>query len=276
MKTYLDALEHVLTHGEARDDRTGVGTIGTFGLQMRYDLRQGFPAVTTKKLAFRSCAAELLWFLEGSNDERRLAEITHGTREGVTTIWTPNSLAPYWRPQAKFTGDVGRIYGVQWRDFGGVDQIAELIQNIKQDPLSRRHILTAWNPPEIDDMALPPCHVMAQFYVTRDWRLSCQLYQRSSDMFLGAPFNIASYSLLTHMIAQVCDLGVGEFIHCIGDAHIYTNHLNQVQEQLSRSPLPLPKLYLNPSVNDIFKFTLEDISLENYEHHGPIVAAMAV
>ena len=276
MKTYLDALEHVLTHGELRDDRTGVGTIGTFGLQMRYDLRQGFPAVTTKKLAFRSCAAELLWFLEGSNDERRLAEITHGTREGVTTIWTPNSLAPYWRPQAKFAGDVGRIYGVQWRDFGGVDQIAELIQGIKQDPLSRRHILTAWNPPEIDDMALPPCHVMAQFYVTRDWRLSCQMYQRSADMFLGVPFNIASYSLLTHMIAQVCDLGVGEFIHCIGDAHIYTNHLNQVQEQLSRSPLPLPKLYLNPGVNDIFKFTLEDISLENYEHHGPIVATMAV
>jgi thymidylate synthase len=276
MKTYLDALQHVLTHGEARDDRTGVGTIGTFGLQMRYDLKQGFPAVTTKKLAFRSCAAELLWFLEGSNDERRLAEITHGTREGVATIWTPNSLAAYWQPRAKFVGDVGRIYGVQWRDFGGVDQIAELIRNIKQDPLSRRHILTAWNPPEIDDMALPPCHVMAQFYVTRDWRLSCQLYQRSSDMFLGVPFNIASYSLLTHMIAQVCDLGVGEFIHCIGDAHIYTNHLNQVQEQLSRSPLPLPKLYLNPGVNDIFQFTLEDISLENYEHHGPIVAAMAV
>jgi thymidylate synthase len=243
---------------------------------MRCDLRQGFPAVTTKKLAFRSCAAELLWFLEGSNDERRLAEITHGTREGVTTIWTPNSLAPYWQSRAKFTGDVGSIYGVQWRDFGGIDQIAELIQNIKQDPLSRRHILTAWNPPEIDDMALPPCHVMAQFYVTRDWRLSCQMYQRSADMFLGVPFNIASYSLLTHMIAQVCDLGVGEFIHCIGDAHIYTNHLNQVQEQLSRSPLPLPKLYLNPGVNDIFKFTLEDISLENYEHHGPIVAAMAV
>ena len=276
MKTYLDALQHVLTHGESRDDRTGVGTISTFGLQMRYDLRQGFPAVTTKKLAFRSCAAELLWFLEGSNDERRLAEITHGTREGVTTIWTPNSLAPYWQPRAKFTGDVGRIYGVQWRDFGGIDQIAELIQGIKQDPLSRRHILTAWNPPEIDDMVLPPCHVMAQFYVTRDWRLSCQMYQRSADMFLGVPFNIASYSLLTHMIAQVCDLGVGEFIHCIGDAHIYTNHLNQVQEQLSRSPLPLPKLYLNPGVNDIFQFTLEDISLENYEHHGPIVAAMAV
>jgi thymidylate synthase len=276
MKTYLDALDHVLTHGELRDDRTGVGTIGLFGLHMRYDLRQGFPAVTTKKLAFRSCAAELLWFLEGSNDERRLAEITHGTREGVTTIWTPNSLAPYWRPRAKFAGDVGRIYGVQWRDFGGVDQIAELIQGIKQDPLSRRHILTAWNPPEIDDMALPPCHVMAQFYVSRDWRLSCQLYQRSADMFLGVPFNIASYSLLTHMIAQVCDLGVGEFIHCIGDAHIYTNHRDQVQEQLSRSPLPLPKLYLNPGVNDIFQFTLEDISLENYEHHGPIVAAMAV
>jgi thymidylate synthase len=270
MKTYLDALEHVLTHGEARDDRTGVGTIGTFGLQMRYDLRQGFPAVTTKKLAFRSCAAELLWFLEGSNDERRLAEITHGTREGVTTIWTPNSLAPYWQPRAKFVGDVGRIYGVQWRDFGGVDQIAELIQNIKQDPLSRRHILTAWNPPEIDDMALPPCHVMAQFYVTRDWRLSCQMYQRSGDLPLGIPFNVASYSLLTHMIAQVCDLGVGEFIHCIGDAHIYQNQIEGVKEQLTRDPLPLPKLWLNPEIKDIEKFTLDDIKLVNYQHHPTI------
>jgi thymidylate synthase len=270
MKTYLDALQHVLTHGEARDDRTGVGTIGTFGLQMRYDLRQGFPAVTTKKLAFRSCAAELLWFLEGSNDERRLAEITHGTREGVATIWTLNSLAPYWRPQAKFTGDVGRIYGVQWRDFGGVDQIAELIQGIKQDPLSRRHILTAWNPPEIDDMALPPCHVMAQFYVTRDWRLSCQMYQRSGDLPLGIPFNVASYSLLTHMIAQVCDLGVGEFIHCIGDAHIYQNQIEGVKEQLTRDPLPLPKLWLNPEIKDIEKFTLDDIKLVNYQHHPTI------
>lgn len=270
MKTYLDALEHVLTHGEARDDRTGVGTIGTFGLQMRYDLRQGFPAVTTKKLAFRSCAAELLWFLEGSNDERRLAEITHGTREGVATIWTPNSLAPYWQPRAKFTGDVGRIYGVQWRDFGGVDQIAELIQGIKQDPLSRRHILTAWNPPEIDDMALPPCHVMAQFYVTRDWRLSCQMYQRSGDLPLGIPFNVASYSLLTHMIAQVCDLGVGEFIHCIGDAHIYQNQIEGVKEQLTRDPLPLPKLWLNPEIKDIEKFTLDDIKLVNYQHHPTI------
>jgi thymidylate synthase len=270
MKTYLDALEHVLTHGEARDDRTGVGTIGTFGLQMRYDLRQGFPAVTTKKLAFRSCAAELLWFLEGSNDERRLAEITHGTREGVTTIWTPNSLAPYWQPRAKFVGDVGRIYGVQWRDFGGVDQIAELIQNIKQDPLSRRHILTAWNPPEIDDMALPPCHVMAQFYVTRDWRLSCQMYQRSGDLPLGIPFNVASYSLLTHMIAQMCDLGVGEFIHCIGDAHIYQNQIEGVKEQLTRDPLPLPKLWLNPEIKDIEKFTLDDIKLVNYQHHPTI------
>jgi thymidylate synthase len=270
MKTYLDALQHVLTHGEARDDRTGVGTIGLFGLHMRYDLRQGFPAVTTKKLAFQSCAAELLWFLEGSNDERRLAEITHGTREGVATIWTPNSLAPYWRPQAKFAGDVGRIYGVQWRDFGGIDQIAELIQGIKQDPLSRRHILTAWNPPEIDDMALPPCHVMAQFYVTRDWRLSCQMYQRSGDLPLGIPFNVASYSLLTHMIAQVCDLGVGEFIHCIGDAHIYQNQIEGVKEQLTRDPLPLPKLWLNPEIKDIEKFTLDDIKLVNYQHHPTI------
>lgn len=276
MKTYLDALDHVLAHGELRDDRTGVGTIGLFGLHMRYDLRQGFPAVTTKKLAFRSCAAELLWFLEGSNDERRLAEITHGTREGVTTIWTPNSLAPYWRPQAKFAGDVGRIYGVQWRDFGGVDQIAELIQGIKQDPLSRRHILTAWNPPEIDDMALPPCHVMAQFYVTRDWRLSCQMYQRSMDAYLGGPFNIASYSLLTHMIAQVCDLGVGEFIHTVGDAHIYLNHIDQVKEQLSRKPLPLPTLWLNPDINDITKFTLDDIKLLNYQSHPALLAPMSV
>ena len=276
MKAYHDALRYVLEHGEVRDDRTGVGTIGVFGHQMRFDLQQGFPAVTTKKLAFKACLGELLWFLEGSRDERRLADITHGTRKGVVTIWTPNAEAPYWKPKAKYPGDLGRIYGIQWRDFNGVDQIKELINGIKQDFYGRRHILTAWNPAELDQMALPPCHVLAQFYVTRDERLSCQMYQRSCDMFLGVPFNIASYSLLTHMIAQVCELEVGEFIHVLGDAHIYQNHVEQVKEQLSREEYPLPTLWMNPKVKDIFEFTMNDFRLENYQHHGPLTAPMAV
>lgn len=276
MQTYLDALGYVLENGELRDDRTGIGTIGVFGLQMRYNLADGFPAVTTKKLAFKACLGELLWFLEGSRDERRLADITHGTRKDVVTIWTPNAEAPYWKPKAKFPGDLGRIYGVQWRDFNGVDQIKELIAGIKRDLYGRRHILTAWNPAELDQMALPPCHVMAQLYVTRDGRLSCQMYQRSCDMFLGVPFNIASYSLLTHMIAQVCELKVGEFIHVLGDAHIYQNHIPQVKEQLNREPYPLPTLWMNPKVRDIFEFTINDFRLENYQHHGQLTAPMAV
>jgi len=303
MKTYLDALQQVLEHGEVRDDRTGVGTIGLFGMQQRYDLSKSFPAVTTKKLAWRACVGELLWMIEGSGDERRLAEITHGSRDGVATIWTPNAQAPYWKSQAQYDGDLGRVYGVQWRhwrtpiehkqetfkdSFGNIfnrggllhiketDQLLNLIQGINKDPYGRRHIISAWNPGELEAMALPPCHSFAQFYVSRDRRLSCQMYQRSCDMFLGVPFNIASYSLLTHMIAQVCNLGVGEFVHVLGDAHIYLTHVEQVKEQLKREPLPAPQLLLNKDILDITKFTMADIRLDNYQSHGAIKAEMAV
>jgi thymidylate synthase len=277
MKTYLDALKFVLETGQVREDRTGTGTIGVFGMQSRYDLSKSFPAVTTKKLAFRACLGELLWFLEGSNDERRLAEITHGTRDqDKRTIWTDNAQSDYWKPKAKFEGDLGRVYGVQWRDFGGVDQVVELINSIKKDPYGRRHILTAWNPGQLEDMALPPCHCFAQFYVSADGKLSCQMYQRSCDMFLGVPFNIASYSLLTHMIAQVCGLEAGEFVHVLGDAHIYLNHVEQVKEQLAREPLPLPTLWINPDVRDILTFTMEDFRLDGYNSYASIKAPMAV
>jgi thymidylate synthase len=273
-------------------------------MQQRYDLSQGFPAVTTKKLAWKSVVGELLWMIEGSGDERRLAEITHGTRDGVVTIWTPNAMAPYWRPRAKFEGDLGRVYGVQWRrwrtvkpraaggtfrdDFGvayrrqgndvevrEVDQLKQLIDGIRSDPYGRRQILTAWNPGELDRMALPPCHCFAQFYVA-DGRLSCQMYQRSCDMFLGVPFNIASYSLLTHMIAHVCGLDVGEFVHVLGDAHIYLDHVDQVKEQLKREPLPAPRLLLSPGIQEITEFTMGDIVLDGYQSHEPIKARMAV
>jgi thymidylate synthase len=299
MKTYLNALRQVLEQGQVKDDRTGVGTISYFGMQQRYDLSKSFPAVTTKKLAWRACVGELLWFIEGSGNERRLAELTHGTAEGKVTIWTPNALAPYWKPKAKFEGDLGRVYGVQWRHWnryveqkdmgpahlGGtrvacdkheVDQLLDLINGIKQDPHGRRHILSAWNVSDLDQMALPPCHILAQFYVSKDGQLSCQMYQRSCDMFLGVPFNIASYSLLTAMIAQVCGLQVGEFVHVLGDAHIYLNHVEQVKEQLSREPLPEPTLWLNPDIKDITKFTMADIRLDNYQSHGAIKAEMAV
>jgi thymidylate synthase len=276
MKTYLNSLKFVLDNGTIRSDRTGTGTIGIFGMQQRYDLSKGFPAVTTKKLAFKACLGELLWFLEGSSDERRLAEITFGDAEGKRTIWTDNALASYWIPKAKFQGDLGRVYGVQWRDFGGVDQLLQLVEGIKKDPYGRRHIITAWNPAELDQMALPPCHCFAQFYVSADNKLSCQMYQRSCDMFLGVPFNIASYSLLTHMIAQVCGLGVGEFVHVLGDAHIYLNHVEQVKEQLSREPLPAPCLWINPEVTDITKFTMADFKLTGYESLASIKAPMAV
>ena len=277
MKTYLTALHDVLNNGTVRQDRTGTGTIGIFGMQQRYDLGEGFPAVTTKKLAFKACLSELLWFLEGSSDERRLAEILHGSsEEDKRTIWTDNALADYWLPKAKFQGDLGRVYGVQWRDFGGVDQLLRLVEGIKKDPYGRRHIITAWNPAELDQMALPPCHCFAQFYVSADNKLSCQMYQRSCDMFLGVPFNVASYSLLTHMIAQVCGLGVGEFVHVLGDAHIYLNHVEQVKEQLSREPLPAPTLWINPEVRDITQFTMKDFRLDGYQNLGTIKAPMAV
>ena len=302
MFQYLNALKQVLEQGEIKDDRTGVGTISYFGMQQRYDLSKSFPAVTTKKLAWRACVGELLWMIEGSGDERRLAEITHGTRDGRTTIWTPNALAPYWKPKAKFEGDLGRVYGVQWRhwrtpvehkkesfknDSGSwfnrgsilhvqeTDQLVNLIAGIKKDPSGRRHILSAWNPGELDDMALPPCHAFAQFYVNNN-KLSCQMYQRSCDLFLGVPFNIASYSLLTALIAQVCDLDVGEFVHVLGDAHIYLNHVEQVKEQLNREPLPAPQLVLNKDIRDITKFTIADIRLDGYTSHDAIRAEMAV
>lgn len=303
MKQYHDALRTVLEHGTERPDRTGVGTIGLFGMQQRYDLSQGFPAVTTKKLAWRAVVSELLWFIEGSGDENRLREILHGSRASEkTTIWTDNARAPYWQHKAEYAGDLGRVYGVQWRhwrtaevlqggtftnDFGHtftteggvsikeVDQLKQLIEGIKADPYGRRHILTAWNPGELDQMALPPCHCFAQFYVANG-KLSCQMYQRSCDMFLGVPFNIASYSLLTHMIAQVCNMGVGEFVHVLGDAHIYLNHVDQVNVQLAREPLPAPTLWLNPNIADITKFTMADIRLDNYQSHSSISADMAV
>ena len=281
MQTYLDALKYILDNGDERGDRTGTGTISVFGMQQRYDLRTSFPAVTTKKLAWKAVVGELLWFLEGSTNERRLAEITHGSSEGKVTIWTPNALSPYWQNKAQFEGDVGRIYGAQWRNWGPrigqpIDQIAELIAGIKKDPFGRRHIITAWQPGELDQMALPPCHIMAQFYVSNNQELSCQMYQRSDDFFLGAPFNIASYSLLTHMIAQVCGLKVGEFIHTNGDAHIYLNHIEQVKEQLSRTPLPPPRLIINKTITDIDGFTMNDFILDDYASHPPIKAPMAV
>ena len=281
MNQYLGALKQVLDTGTQHQDRTGTGTISLFGLQQRYDLRTGFPAVTTKRLAWRSVVSELLWFIEGSGDERRLCEILHGDRNSEkSTIWTGNATAPYWQDRARFEGDLGRIYGVQWRNWNGVDQLANLIHDIKTAPYSRRHILSAWNVRELNQMALPPCHVLAQFSVRsvpggRD-ELSCQMYQRSCDMFLGGPFNIASYSLLTHMIAQVCDLAVGEFVHVLGDAHIYLNHVQQVNEQLKREPLPAPQLWLNPDIKDIDKFTMADIKLLNYQSHAAIQAEMAV
>ena len=282
MKTYLDSLKFVLDNGTVRPDRTSTGTIGVFGMQQRYDLTQSFPAITTKKLAWKAVVSELLWFIEGSGDERRLAEILHGTRdESKRTIWTDNAKSPYWILKSKFAGDLGRVYGVQWRhwqtpDGKEVDQLAELIHNIKTDPHGRRHILTAWNPGELNSMALPPCHCFAQFYVSADNKLSCQLYQRSCDMFLGIPFNIASYSLLTHMIAQVCGLRVGEFVHVLGDAHIYLNHVDQVNEQLQREPLPAPQLIINTDVTDINNFTMKDFALNGYESLASINAPMAI
>lgn len=285
MKQYLDALQFILDNGQERNDRTGTGTIGVFGMQQRYDLINSFPAVTTKKLAWTAMVGELLWFIEGSRDERRLAEITHGTRdESKTTIWTANALAPSWLPNATFPRDLGRIYGVQWRNWKGynphtpiiIDQLTNLIDGIKSDPYGRRHILSAWNPGEIDTMALPPCHCFAQFYVSSDNKLSCQMYQRSADFFLGVPFNIASYSLFTYMIAQVCGLQVGEFIHTIGDAHLYINHIEQVKEQISRTVLTPPTLWINPEITNIEQFKMSDVRLINYQSHNTIVAKMAV
>lgn len=275
MKQYHDALRQILENGQDKTDRTGVGTRSIFGMQMRFDLRKGFPAITTKKLAWRAVVSELLWFLEGSGDERRLAEILHGTRDSSKkTIWTANAEAEYWKPKARFAGDLGKIYGTQWRNFNGVDQIQTLIDGIKTNPDSRRHILSAWNPAELDQMALPPCHVLSQFDVT-DGHLSCQLYQRSADFGLGVPFNIASYSLLTHIVAIECGLHVGEFVWTGGDCHIYHNHMDAVREQLSRAEFALPVLHVT-SGKPWNQYVVDDFVLDNYQHHGLIEMKMAV
>lgn len=276
MQQYHQLLQDILDNGTQRTDRTGVGTLSVFGRQLRFDLRKGFPAITTKKLAWRAVVGELLWFIEGSGDERRLAEITHGTRDGVTTIWTPNAQAEYWKPKAQYDGDLGRVYGTNWRNWRGVDQLQQLVDGLKSDPTSRRHILSAWNVDELDQMALPPCHVLSQYWVNDARELSCHMYQRSVDTFLGLPFNIASYALLTHMLAQVCGLKVGELVISTGDTHIYNNHIEQVQQQLQREEYPLPRLYLNYDVRDITKFTMNDIILDGYVSHQSIKAPMAV
>ncbi len=275
-QAYLDVLKQIMEKGVDRDDRTGTGTRALFGLQMRFNMEDGFPAVTTKKLAFKAVKSELLWFLEGSTDDNRLKELNGSDK----TIWTANAEADYWTPKAAFPGDLGRVYAAQWRkwrkpDGTEVDQIAEVIRDIKNDPNSRRLIVTAWNPGELDQMALPPCHMFFQFFVA-DGKLSLLMHQRSCDMFLGVPFNIASYSLLLHMVAQVTGLKAHEFIHSLGDAHIYKNHFEAVKEQLSRTPLPSPTLSLNPEVTTIDGFTMDDIELVGYESHPAIKAAMAV
>jgi thymidylate synthase len=272
MRQYLDALKRVLDEGVDREGRNGK-TRALFGMQVRYNMNDGFPAVTTKRLAFNAVKAELLWFLSGSSDNRELQEMG-------CHIWDANAEADYWKPKAAHEGDLGRIYGVQWRSFQSpgkkpVDQIARMIEGIRNDPYGRRHVVVAWNPGELEDMALPPCHMAFQFFVAEN-RLDLQLYQRSCDMFLGVPFNIASYSLLLHMVAQVTGLMPREFIHTLGDAHIYHDHLDQVRTQIQRKPLALSRLSLNPDVRSIDDFRMEDIELLNYRHHTDINAPMAV
>jgi len=269
---YLDLLHYVLTTGEERSqERTGTGTCSVFNARLNFNLDEGFPLLTTKRVPFNSVLSELLWFLEGSTDERRLAEIHFGdSRENLidkTTIWTANANkqgVDLGYTNTDTVKELGPVYGKQWRDFNGVDQIQVLIDSLKNNPQSRRHILSAWNVGEIDHMALPPCHMFAQFYVSNDKKLSCTLYQRSADMFLGVPFNIASYALLTHMLAQVTDLDVGTFNHLIGDAHIYSNHIDAIQVQLKRTPYDFPTLKMNADISDINDFSMEDFKVLDY------------
>jgi len=276
MKQYLKALRDCYNNGIDVESRAGK-VRKAFGYQMRFDLQNGFPAMTTKKLAWKAVVSELLWFLEGSNDERRLAEILYDDkRENLTgkkTIWSQNANSIYWKKQSKFSGDVGRIYGVQWRDFNGIDQITSLIQSIKKDPNGRRHILSAWNPVDLPKMSLPPCHAFFQFFVSRN-KLSCQLYQRSCDMFLGVPFNIASYSLLVHLISKECNLEVGEFVLTFGDYHIYHEHFEAVKIQLERKPRNLPQLKFKQK--NIFNYSVNDFELTNYDPQPTIKAEMNV
>jgi thymidylate synthase len=264
MQQYHDLLNHVLAHGHQKTDRTGTGTISVFGYQMRFNLAEGFPLLTTKKVHLKSIIHELLWFLKGSTNIAYLKE------NGVSI----------WDEWADAEGNLGPVYGYQWRnwpkpDGSHIDQITQVINQIKKTPDSRRLIVSAWNVADVDQMKLPPCHAFFQFYVA-DGKLSCQLYQRSADIFLGVPFNIASYALLTMMVAQVCGLQLGDFVHTLGDAHIYNNHFEQVKEQLSRTPRSLPTMRLNPTVNDIFSFKFEDFTLENYDPHPAIKAPVAV
>ncbi|MBA3903364.1 MAG: thymidylate synthase [Rhodocyclaceae bacterium] len=264
MQQYLDLMRHVLEHGHRKDDRTGTGTLSVFGWQMRFDLAQGFPLLTTKKLHTKSIIHELLWFLKGDTNIRYLKE------NGVSI----------WDDWADANGDLGPVYGYQWRSWHApdgrvIDQIAQLVDGLEKNPDSRRHIVTAWNPADIDRMKLPPCHALFQFYVA-DGKLSCQLYQRSADIFLGVPFNIASYALLTLMLAQVCGYQPGDFVHTLGDAHLYVNHLDQARLQLSREPRPLPRLRISPEARDLFAFRFEDFVLEGYDPHPHIPAPVAV
>lgn len=272
---YLAALRDIRENGIDRVGRNG-GTRAKFAIQLRHDLSQGFPAMTTKKLAFKAVKSELLWFLEGSGDDNRLKELNGSEK----TIWTANAEADYWKPKARFPGDLGRIYGVQWRawrkpDGSTVDQIARVVDKIQNDPNDRRLVVSAWNPGELEEMALPPCHMLFQFFVAGD-TLSLHMVQRSCDMFLGVPFNIASYALLLSMVAQVTGKKPGELVMTLNDAHIYHDHYGAVDEQLTRTPLPYPKLWLNPAIKDIGGFTMDDIRLEGYESHPPIKAVMAV
>ena len=287
MKAYLDLLQYILENGEQKDDRTNTGTISSFGHQLEFDLEEGFPAVTTKSLAWKGVVSELLWFIEGSDDERRLAEIRFSKdRTEITdlkkysTIWTDNA-----DNQGKELGYentdtkkiLGPVYGVQWRNWGGKDQIKDLLKELKKNPDGRRHILSAWNLDELNKMALPPCHVMTQFYVHND-SISCHMYQRSADMFLGVPFNIASYALLLSIFGEILNLKPKRFIHSFGDAHIYKNSIDQVREQISRTPKPMPELVMPTinSIDDLKNFGIEEFALKNYDPHPPIKAKMAI
>lgn len=289
MEQYLKMARFILEHGQEKDDRTNTGTISYFGYQMRFNLSEGFPILTTKKIHFKSIVYELLWFIKGDTNIKYLVD--HDVRiwnewpyknYQASSKYNNETLAEFVekiKTDANFAaefGDLGPVYGKQWRNFNGVDQLAKLLENLKKNPYSRRHIISAWNPAEVDEMALPPCHTLIQFYVSKDNKLSCQLYQRSADVFLGVPFNIASYALLTHLIAQVVGLDAGDFVHTLGDCHIYKNHLSQIKEQLRRSLGKLPTLKLNQTISSLFDFKFEDIMLENYDPAPLIKGTVAV